>query len=74
MNSVDSSVSSSSTLNDQIMQGVLSGNADPAVLRKVLIDNGISKTDLDNVSDQDLLKSYAETLNNMSSQDQTNAQ
>jgi len=68
------SPTASSTLEEKVMAGVMSGNADTAVLRKLLLDNGVAQKDLDKISDADLLKSYEETLNNMSSQTQTNGQ
>ncbi len=44
-------------------QNMLSGNIDANALRKILIEAGMEKTILDQFSDEDLLKSYQETLN-----------
>jgi hypothetical protein len=49
---------------DQAAQDMLSGKSDPAVLRKLLLDNGMDKASLDKISDADLLASYQESLKN----------
>lgn len=48
---------------DTGLQNVLSGNSDAATLRKMLLDAGMDKAMLDKISDEDLIKSYQETLN-----------
>jgi len=62
-------VSSSSQPNLQLnsidqntAQTVLSGQMDAATLRKTLIEAGMDKTALDQVSDTDLMKAYQQTL------------
>jgi len=60
----DTSVDSSLTAEDQAALDMLSGKSDPAVLRKLLLDNGMNKVDLDKISDEDLLASYQESLKN----------
>lgn len=52
----------SNSNSEDILQSVLAGNSDPAVLRKLLIDNGMDKKQLDQISDEDLVRSYQETL------------
>ncbi len=49
--------------NEQNLQNVLGGGSDAATLRKMLLDAGMDKAMLDKISDDDLLKSYQETLN-----------
>lgn len=44
------------------LQAALSGTSDAASLRQLLISNGASAEDLDKISDEDLMKSYQETL------------
>lgn len=46
------------------MEGVLSGAADAAGLRKMLLDAGMDKNLLDKLSDDDLMKAYQEMLSN----------
>ena len=59
------SVVSTSTLNKTALQKVLSGQADAATLRQVLISSGVaSAAQLKNISDQELLQSYKQTLAN----------
>jgi hypothetical protein len=41
---------------------LVNGASDPAVLRKMLLDNGMDKATLDKISDADLLASYQEML------------
>lgn len=45
------------------LQQALSGQADAATLRQMLISGGADKSELDKISDADLLKSYQEVLN-----------
>jgi len=52
---------------EELMQKALSGQADAATLRQLLISSGAAKEDLDKISDLDLLKSYQETLNSQNS-------
>jgi len=50
------------------LQGILSGGADIATIRQILIQSGIDKNELDKISDADLMKSYQETLQNQNKQ------
>lgn len=62
--------SASSTLdfaNAQILQDILDGKGDIKAIRQLLIDTGMDKTQLDKISDEDLLKSYEENLKNPTS-------
>jgi hypothetical protein len=52
------------TAEDQIAQDMLNGKSDPAILRKLLLDNGMDKAVLDQIGDADLLASYQESLKN----------
>jgi hypothetical protein len=63
VNPISDATSSLSVNNEAVLQNVLTGKSDPAVLRKLLLDNGMDKTQLDMISDQDLINSYQETLN-----------
>jgi hypothetical protein len=47
----------------QELQDVLSGQGDADTLRQMLLDAGMDKNILDQISNEDLLKSYQETLN-----------
>jgi len=47
--------------NDQV-QNILQGNSDASSLRKMLIDAGMDEKILNQISDEDLMKSYQETL------------
>jgi len=47
---------------EQELQNVLSGQGDAATLRKMLLEAGMSQELLNQISDEDLLKSYQETL------------
>ncbi len=49
-------------LDQQSLQKALSGQADASTLRKLLIANGANESDLNKISDSDLMKSYQETL------------
>lgn len=53
--------------NEELLQKALSGQADAATLRQLLISGGANKEELDKISDLDLLKSYQETLNSQNS-------
>lgn len=48
---------------DKVLQDILSGQTDATGLRQMLLDAGMEKEILDQISDEDLLKSYQETLN-----------
>lgn len=48
---------------DAELSKLLEGQADAASLRQILINSGVDKKSLDQVSDEDLMKSYGETLN-----------
>lgn len=50
------------------LQGVLSGVADAATLRQLLISSGVNQAELNQISDADLLKSYQETLKKQNNQ------
>ncbi len=50
------------SVDENILQNVLNGQGDAATLRQFLISGGASKADLDQISDEDLMKSYQETL------------
>jgi hypothetical protein len=54
----------SSTINETILQNVLDGKSDAATLRQFLLSGGASQEELNLISDEDLLKSYQETLKN----------
>ena len=47
--------------NDQV-QNILQGNSDASSLRKMLINAGMDEKILNQISDEDLMKSYQETL------------
>ncbi|MFA5000395.1 MAG: hypothetical protein WC545_03480 [Patescibacteria group bacterium] len=48
--------------NEEILQNVLAGNIDAATLRALLLQSGAVAEDLDKISDEDLMRSYQETL------------
>ncbi|MFA4942905.1 MAG: hypothetical protein WC564_04680 [Patescibacteria group bacterium] len=52
------------TQEEQTAKDMLSGKSDPAVLRKLLLDNGMAQADLDKISDEELVASYQESLKN----------
>ena len=52
----------SASADQAALQNVLSGQIDAATLRQLLITSGASKEELDKISDEDLMKSYQETL------------
>jgi hypothetical protein len=56
--SAGGNIASSSDVNSQL----LSGQIDTASLRQLLINSGVSKTDLDQISDADLLQAYKAQL------------
>jgi len=47
---------------DQEIEKVLSGQADAATLRQVLIESGVDKVSLDKISDEELLATYKASL------------
>ncbi len=47
---------------DEKYQNILSGKTDAKTLRALLIENGIDKNILDKISDEELMKTYAETV------------
>jgi len=49
---------------EESLRNALSGETTAAELRKVLIESGADQALLDQISDEDLLKSYQEVLNN----------
>ena len=59
-----SSTVSGLTAEEQTARDMLSGKSDPAVLRKLLLDNGMDQANLDKISDDDLIASYQESLQN----------
>ncbi len=58
------STTSALTAEEQAAQDMLSGKSDPAVLRKLLLDNGMDQASLDKISDEELVSSYLESLKN----------
>jgi hypothetical protein len=54
----------SSSTSETDLKNTLAGQVDAATLRKILLENGADKNTLDAISDEDLLKSYQEVLNN----------
>ncbi len=48
---------------EQKLQDVLSGLGDVSSLRQLLLDSGMNPEDLNQISDEDLMASYAEVLN-----------
>jgi len=60
---LSSGASTASSSADALSNALLSGKLDAATLRQVLINSGqVSKTDLDKISDADLLKAYQDQL------------
>lgn len=55
---------SSSGISTTTLQNALTGQVDAATLRQLLIAGGADKTELDKISDEDLMKSYQNTLSN----------
>jgi len=70
INQPDISVTTDSTDSavEAILQNALSGNIDAASLRQLLISSGADQTVLDQISDEDLMKSYQETLEKQDNQ------
>jgi len=61
--STDSGLNSSNSLTDTTtLQNMMSGQIDAASLRELLIQNGADKASLDEISDEDLMNSYLQTL------------
>jgi hypothetical protein len=56
------SASGSSNLSQDQLQRIISGNVDALTLRQILISAGMDKTVLDKISDEELMKSYQETM------------
>jgi hypothetical protein len=56
-------ISIASGTNETELKSALAGEVDAATLRKLLIDGGASQETLNQISDEDLLKSYQEVLN-----------
>lgn len=54
-------------LDEDYLQRALSGQADAAMLRQLLLAGGASQEELDLISDEELMRSYRETLTNQGS-------
>ncbi len=54
------------TADETALKNALNGQSDAATLRQLLISSGASATDLNKISDADLMKSYQETLQSQS--------
>lgn len=61
LNSTSSPLNTNTTSN-QVPSELQGDNIDIDLLRKTLIENGVDKKDIDNVSDEDLLRVYQEAL------------
>lgn len=61
-----SAVLDSSAISETVLQNVLDGKGDAATLRQFLLSGGASQEELNLISDEELLKSYQETLKNQS--------
>jgi hypothetical protein len=59
---IHSSSTSSSTGTSTVYSQLLSGQITASSLRQLLISSGVSKTDLDKISDEDLMSAYSEQL------------
>ncbi len=59
---LSNNTSTLSATSEAVLQGVLNGTTEPAVLRKLLLENGLDKATLDKISDEDLLRSYQESI------------
>jgi len=75
---IDTSVSttsnnSTSSSDEVLVQSLLEGGSDASALRQLLINAGMDKNILDSISDEDLLKSYQDTLTQQN-ETQTNSQ
>jgi len=51
------------TTGSSSLESMLEGGSDAASLRQLLLDNGMDKATLDQISDEDLMKSYLESIN-----------
>ncbi len=51
-------------ITEEDMRQALAGEMDAATLRQLLLESGADKEVLDQISDEDLLQSYQEVLNN----------
>ena len=60
----------SNSLDQTILQQALSGTIDAATLRQLLIESGADASLLNEISDEDLMKGYQETLSSQSLGDQ----
>ena len=68
-NSADTDISvdsSSSSTDATVLQSALNGQIDAATLRQLLISGGADKTELDAISDTDLMQGYQEALTKQS--------
>ncbi|MFA5024546.1 MAG: hypothetical protein WC523_06365 [Patescibacteria group bacterium] len=65
---VNLATTTGSGLDENLLQGILAGGANAATLRQILISSGIDKAELDQISDEDLMKSYQETLQSQNTQ------
>ncbi len=46
----------------QLLNDMMAGKADTSVLRQMLLDSGMEKSVLDGITDEELIKSYKETI------------
>jgi len=53
----------SSTTEEETLQMILNGEVDAATLRQILMSQGMTKEQLDKISDEVLMKNYQDTLN-----------
>lgn len=58
---------SASDIDSALLQSAMDGQIDAATLRQILISSGVDKNLLDQISDEDLMKSYQDTLRDQSS-------
>lgn len=56
----------SSSADQDALQAALNGQSDATTLRKLLLSSGVSQEELDQVSDEELMKSYQQTLQSQS--------
>ncbi len=61
--STQNNSNASSMSDDEMLQKILSGEMDASTLRQILMSQGMSKEQLDNISDEQLMKNYQDTLN-----------
>lgn len=59
---------SSESSGEQNLQNILSGAATADSLRKILLQSGITQEELDQISDEELMASYEETLSSQSAE------